>query len=121
MVDDNTPVVILPAQPQMTKGYREGHAQLVARFHRCVKQWKRETRYMSSIDKMMSHPCYLMIIGMGPSALPLIFEELQSDIDHWFFALSMITGENPVKDEDAGDMLKMRDTWLEYARGRGWY
>lgn len=120
MTDDNTPVVIVPAQPQVPIGYQEGHAQLVARFRRCVKQWKRETRYVSSLDKIVSHPCYIMIIGMGPAALPLIFKELHAEVDHWFYALSMITGVNPVKDEDAGDMLKMRDTWLDYARGKGW-
>lgn len=121
MADDSTPVVIIPVLPKRATGYHEDHAQLVSRFHRCVKQWKRDTLYMSSIDRMTSHPCYLMIIGMGPSAIPLIFDELQSEIDHWFLALSMITGENPVKEEDAGDLLKMRDTWLEYARCRGWY
>ncbi len=121
MTDDNAPVVVIPTQTQLPLGYREGNSQLVARFRRCTKRWKRETRYMSSIDKIVSHPCYVMIIGMGPAALPLIFKELQTEVDHWFYALSMITGENPVKDEDAGDMLKMRDTWLTYAGSRGWY
>ncbi|MHB1462621.1 MAG: hypothetical protein ACYC1M_15135 [Armatimonadota bacterium] len=85
-----------------------------------MEQWKRETLYKSSIDQIVSHPSYIMIIGMGPAALPLIFKELQSEVDHWFYALAMITGVNPIKDEDAGDMAKMRDTWLTYARSRGW-
>ena len=63
---------------------------------------------------MAMHPAYQQIIGMGTPALPLIFQELQREPDHWFWALGAITGENPVPEEDAGDLDAMTDAWLSW-------
>jgi hypothetical protein len=65
-------------------------------------------------------PSYQQIIGMGPAALPLIFEELRQRPDHWFWALRMITGDDPVSPEDAGDIERMRADWLRYGEERGY-
>ena len=39
--------------------------------------------------------------------MPWILAELRKAPDHWHAALSEITGENPVKDEDRGDIRGM--------------
>ena len=65
------------------------------------------------------HPAYQQIIGMGPKALPFILRALEKDIDHWFWALQAITGEDTVPQEDMGDMAKMREIWLAWGRERG--
>ena len=47
---------------------------------------------------------YQKIIGMGPAVVPLILSELETEPDHWFWALEAITDENPVSESDAGDV-----------------
>ena len=61
------------------------------------------------------HPAYQHVIGMGSLALPFILAELEREPDHWFWALKAITGEDPVAEEQRGDVLGMTKTWLEWA------
>ena len=55
---------------------------------------------------------------MGPTALPLILERLDSKGGHWFWALQHISGEDPISPEDAGNYEKMREAWLQWGRER---
>jgi len=55
---------------------------------------------------------------MGERALPLIFEEMQGHGGRWFWALRAITGENPVRPEDRGNVRRMTEAWLEWAHER---
>ena len=66
------------------------------------------------------HPAYQQIIGMGEYALPLIFQALQREPDHWFWALGAITGENPVPDAHAGDLDAMTSDWLSWGDAHGY-
>jgi hypothetical protein len=89
-------------------------------FSALADEWRRETAPLSSVTSLVLHPAYQRIIGMGRAALPLILAELSRQPDHWFWALRAITGENPVTEEDAGDLRRMRDAWLRLAGQRGW-
>jgi hypothetical protein len=91
---------------------------MVARFDALARQWRDETAHLSSIHAIVSHPCYLQIIGLGYSAVPLLLAELRDCPDHWFVALSAITGENPVPPEDSGHVLRMAEHWLRWGRRR---
>lgn len=72
---------------------------------------------MSMISDMVVHPAYLEIIGMGPSAIPMILDELDREPNHWFPALMAIAnGHNPVPAEDAGDIDRMTEAWLQWAK-----
>lgn len=82
--------------------------------------WQRETAVLSSITMKSMHPAYQRIIGMGPKAVPLIFRRMETRPGHWFWALAAITGEDPVDPQDAGDIPKMTNAWLELGRRRGW-
>lgn len=72
----------------------------------------------SSTEKVM-HPAYQRIIGLGPAVIPLVLRDLEQQGGHWFWALRALTGENPVKPEDAGQVRKMTESWLEWGRQRG--
>jgi hypothetical protein len=100
------------AVPQMTMS----EAALEAKFHRLASQWKQETAHLSSMTQMILNRNYQSIIGMGPAILPILFRELQKQPNHWFWALTAITEENPVADEDAGNLEKMTRAWLDWAR-----
>jgi hypothetical protein len=85
---------------------------LEARFHTLASQWREETRVLSSMTEMVQHPAYQEIIRMGWDAVPLLLRELKDRPHHWFWALKEITGEDPVRPEDRGDLQKMREAWL---------
>ena len=89
-------------------------------FAKLVEEWRRETAHLSSIQTIAMHTAYQRIIGMGPQVVPLIMKELSKEVDHWFWALCAITGENPVNKEDAGDIEAMRKAWLDLGKKRGW-
>jgi hypothetical protein len=89
------------------------------RFGALAARWKRETEFCSSRTKMVEHPAYQEIIGIGRAALPLILEELRADPRYWFSALQAITGEDPVPKEDRGSVRKMADAWLRWGKAHG--
>jgi hypothetical protein len=90
------------------------------RFRQLTRQWKEATRLMSSITDMATHPAYQQIIGMGQVALPWIFEEMRCDPDQWFWALKSITGDDPVSDADRGNLRRMTQAWLNWAKDHGY-
>jgi len=89
-------------------------------FAELTDTWRKETAIFSSATTIAMHPAYQRIIGMGEKVIPLILRELQKEPDHWFWALSAITGDNPIQPEDAGDIEKMRNAWLEYGKEHGY-
>lgn len=87
-------------------------------FEELAAQWKRETWFVSSLKKRMSHLAYRKIIGMGPVALQYIFEALKQEPAYWFEALESITRENPAP--HAQSMSELRDAWLEWGAKHGY-
>jgi hypothetical protein len=85
-------------------------------FTELAREWRAETAVHSSVTKKAMHPAYQRIIGMGPAVIPLILRDLEREPDHWFWALTALTGEDPIPPEDAGDIDKMAQAWL--ARGK---
>jgi hypothetical protein len=94
----------------------EAEENLEEKFHRLASEWKEETGHLSSMPAKLMHPKYQAIIGMGPDVLPILFRELQRKPDHWFWALSALTEQNPIPDEAAGNLKKMTQAWLNWAR-----
>ncbi|MEO8580995.1 MAG: hypothetical protein ABI425_00265 [Patescibacteria group bacterium] len=88
------------------------------RFNELVDEWKVDTLFESSVDAIINHEAYQEIITLGEQAIPWIIEELEVEIDHWFYALAKITGENPVPEEEWGNMRKNQKTWVEWWKNR---
>jgi hypothetical protein len=91
-------------------------------FREQVEIWKDQTSHLSSITKAIAHPSYLRIIGLakqstGHEIERLLLHELEAEPDHWFAALSAITGEDPVKPED--DFDEAVGAWLNWGRKKG--
>ncbi|MCS6976086.1 MAG: hypothetical protein NZM31_03620 [Gemmatales bacterium] len=117
----NTPdMTCFQAEPGPGKNQVANDTPRQQRFADLVRQWKEATRFTSSITEMAMHPAYQQIIGMGREALPLIFEELRREPDHWFWALRAITGEDPVAPEDRGKLSAMTAAWLRWAEEHGY-
>lgn len=95
--------------------------ELLARqFSELTAAWRAETALMSSLTQMCTHPAYQRIVGMGESALPFIFLDLQTEPDHWFWALKAITGCDPVPPSHRGDLDAMTCDWLAWGRSKGY-
>jgi hypothetical protein len=91
------------------------------RFKKLAKTWKSETELISKVTKRVMHPAYQKIIGMGEAAVPLILKDLSvNGPDDWFWALTSITDENPIKQEFAGNMDAMTEAWLQWGRNAGY-
>lgn len=94
-------------------------ADIEERFQRLASKWRDETAHLSSMTKLVMHPKYQSIVGLGPSVVPVLLRELRHNPDHWFWALQAITGEDPTRPEDAGDLQKMANAWLKWAEEKG--
>ncbi|WP_414513389.1 hypothetical protein [Nostoc sp. PCC 9305] len=95
-------------------------AEIETTFSELAEQWRRETGMLSVASKISMHPAYQRIIGMGQPVVPLIMRELEREPDHWFWALSAITGANPVKAEQRGRLQQMAVAWIEWGKANGY-
>jgi hypothetical protein len=93
---------------------------LEERFNRLAAQWRAETAHLSSSTAIANHPAYQEIIALGPPTVPLILRELEKRRDHWFRALTAITGANPITSESRGRIDQMAKAWLQWGKDRGY-
>lgn len=91
---------------------------LAVAFEELAQTWTAETAFVSSPIKLMEHPAYRQIIGLGPAVLPLLLRDLAGSQRFWFPALNAITGENPIPEDAGGDVARMTDAWLAWGRDR---
>jgi hypothetical protein len=113
----------ITAVPSVTEYVVEERSGKWVKFQALVNQWRAERGARSSITQTSMLQPYQSIIGMGDSAVPLIISELKlegDDPDQWFWALRAITGANPVRPEDQGDMLRMARAWIQWAEDQGY-
>lgn len=83
-----------------------------------VEIWRRQTRHMSSVAKMVNHPAYRKIMTMGKPVLPLLMAELRDRPDHWLVALNAISGEDPAPEQST--FTQAVEAWLEWGRKMGY-
>lgn len=93
-------------------------------FRSLAEKWREERGASSSMEEIILCPSYLGIIALGEEkAVPLIMAELESEgdePDHWFWALQILTGQNPVSEEDEGDLRRMSQIWRKWGRDNGY-
>jgi hypothetical protein len=87
-------------------------------FQENARKWKEETWMLSSITDKVQDPAYVGIIALGPQVVPLILAELQTEPGYWFWALQMITREDPVLAD--ADFDEAVEAWLEWGRAKGY-
>ncbi len=105
----------------VASGKTNGFANAISlevRFQQLAEQWKKETKYISSLSKMALHPAYQKIIGLGQPAVALILAELQKNPDHWLWALHAITGEDPAQPN--ATFQEAVEAWIEWGRSKGY-
>ncbi len=90
------------------------------RFRRLAAVWHRDTDYLSSMEESDRHPAYQEIIRLGPAVTPLLLRDLADNHTHWFTALEAITGARPLSAAVAGNIPKMAEAWLRWAKDNGY-
>lgn len=89
-----------------------------ADFLRLANLWRKDTAMLSSLSKKVTHPAYQRIIGMGPTALPMILREMKRKPGHWFWALDAITqGESPA--EGCETFAEATAAWIKWGEAKG--
>ena len=106
-----TPVQPIPEIPAET---------VEERFRRLATAWHRDTDYLSSMEEADTHPAYQEIARLGTQVVPLLLRDLAENHTHWFAALEAITGARPVPASVAGNIPKMAEAWLRWAKDNGY-
>lgn len=102
--------------------FREAYRASVRRwFTELAAEWNTKARRNGSVRQMATHPAYQRIISLGDSTVPLMLAELAREPDHWFWALHAVTGQNPVTEDDQGDIDAMAKAWIAWGKSRGVY
>jgi hypothetical protein len=86
------------------------------RFRRLEAAWDAATAHLSSTTKIVSHPAFREIVGLGEAVVPLMLRDLQERPRLWVWALPEITGADPVPASDGGNIAKMAEAWLRWGR-----
>jgi hypothetical protein len=93
-------------------------AELESQFVSLVAQWKQATKLSALPSQQIMHKAYQRIIGMGPPVLPLILEEMDREPDHWFWALTALTGIDLASDDPNVSFDELTRRWLDWGRAR---
>ncbi|WP_343666276.1 hypothetical protein [Paraburkholderia tropica] len=88
-------------------------------FRTLSDKWRDETMFESSNSSVVLNENYQKIIGLGPKAVPWIIDDLRETGSPWFWALRMITREDPVSPADRGRIPRMIEAWLNWAKEYG--
>lgn len=132
LIEKNVKTECLPGRDPSTRWSRWGmpikreipeEPTLQDAFKEQSDKWSCETQHLSSPTQMMMHPSYLAIMGMAKEhkddVIRLMLRDLKEHRRPWFWALSYLTTDNPIKLGDAGKLDKMIKSWIEWGNRRG--
>jgi len=88
-------------------------------FAKLCEVWQRDTKKLSMLHRIILHPAYQQIIGMGDKVLPHVFKEFETHGGQWIWALSAITGNWSVPQPGA-TFRESRQAWLSWGRENGY-
>ena len=89
-------------------------------FRRLAAAWHKAVAHHSSTTVRNNHPAYQEIISMGTEVVPLLLRDMEENHTHWFYALRQITGADPIPQSAAGNISKMAEAWLHWAKDNGY-
>lgn len=100
-------------QDNVTSSEVTNQRQLRRVFDELRRQWRNDTKYISSATQICEHPAYQKIIAIGEPMLPFIIEEVRNERGHWFYALHKITGFVPDNIQNL-PFAQIRQAWLDW-------
>jgi hypothetical protein len=97
-----------------------GRNEIEQQFRSHASRWRHETGMLSSPTRISTHPDYQGIIRMGKPVVPLILRELRDRGGQWYYALEVITGENPIPPQAESYVPQMKAAWLAWGQSQGY-
>ena len=94
-------------------------AEVERKFRTLAEEWYVDTMPLSSYIERILHPAYQRILVLGKGVVPFIMDEIRDMPNDWFWALRILTDADPVKAEEAGNMQRMADAWLQWWEQEG--
>ena len=82
--------------------------------------WREERGFTSSVSEMVLNDSYQRIVALGRRVVPHILTDLMTGPDHWYPALTAITGVNPAPPEAAGNLRAMAAAWITWGDQEGY-
>jgi len=104
----------MPCSPLLADRTHEPLTQ--AGFDALAVQWLMGLGPTSDPREMTAHPAYREIVGHGSAAIPFILRHLKQSPSLLAWALFDITGLNPVKPSDSGNLRKITNAWLKWGK-----
>lgn len=93
---------------------------LMYRFEKLYEKWNEDIGFSSSGRVIFESNALQEIIKLGEQVIPLILEKYRVTPHHWSYALSKITGNNPVKKKHCGNLVLMSTDWIEWGKENGY-
>jgi hypothetical protein len=81
--------------------------------------WMAAVGHHSSTTKLVNHPAFQEILRLGPAVIPFMLRDLEHQARLWVWALPALTGADPVQPSDRGNIAKMSEAWLRWAKANG--
>lgn len=94
---------------------------LYLEFRRLADKWEEETRGYAFRSRAVQHVEHQQIVDLGEQVIPWMLEDFAAGKGDWFYALRLLTGADPIKEEERGYVPRMRAAWLEWGRQHGWF
>jgi hypothetical protein len=85
-------------------------------FQKLASEWSNETRNVSSLTALVSHPKYRQIIDLGWDVVPYLIDDLQKNKRYWLAALDEITKIRPYDSADEGNSNIIIDSWVKWGK-----
>ena len=82
------------------------------KFLELKEKWISET-YLNSYTST-NNIYYQQIIKLGERVIPFLLEDMKEHGTHWFRVLYTLTGQNPIKKENIGNIKAMISDWLKW-------
>jgi hypothetical protein len=91
------------------------------KFNALAAKWKNDSKTSLLMTQKCTDASYQRIIGMGQQTIPLLLKKISEPSgEDWFWALSAVTNENPVKSEHRGIIDKIIEDWIKWGRSQGY-
>jgi hypothetical protein len=97
--------------------FHRSEAEIAHSFDSLTEEWREATAVESNLERIVMNEAYQRIIGLGPQVLPHILKDLEETLDHWFWALTAIVGEDKAIGQTS--VGAAAEAWLAWARSIG--
>jgi hypothetical protein len=95
-------------------------AEVGEQFQRLAALWREAAPFHPSLPVSYEHPAYQAILELGLAVVPWLLRDLADSHRHWYWALHVITGADPVQPEARGSLTGMTEAWLRWGRDNGY-